>query len=83
MAAERKLLFFLAWANEQPQEAYGMLAMAVEAEGAKHQAAAGAAAQGSAGGGPGLVGALAGSAAESGAQRRPAGVPGPLVEELQ
>lgn len=40
MAAERKLLFFLAWANEQPPEAYDHLAMAAAAEQQKHAAAA-------------------------------------------
>lgn len=38
MAAERKLLFFLSWANEQPPEAYELLALAAAGEHHKHAA---------------------------------------------
>ena len=41
VAAERKLLFFLAWANEQPAEVLEVLAMAATAEYQKHAAAVG------------------------------------------
>ena len=41
MAAERKLLFFLAWANEQPPQVYDMLALEAAAEHEKHAAALG------------------------------------------
>ena len=36
MAAGRKLLFFLSWANELPEERYAMLAAATASELAKH-----------------------------------------------
>jgi hypothetical protein len=38
-AAERKLIFFLAWANEQAPEVYEMLALAAAAEHHKHASA--------------------------------------------
>lgn len=38
-AADRKLLFFSAWANEQPPQVFEMLAVAVTAEWQQHQAA--------------------------------------------
>ncbi len=50
VAAERKLLFFLAWANEQPPEAYELLALGVAAEHRQHAAAVAAAAAAATGG---------------------------------
>lgn len=41
MAAERKLLFLLSWANELPAEGYDRLAAAAEAEHRRHAAAGG------------------------------------------
>lgn len=38
VAAQRKLVFFLSWANELPEEAYALLRAAVEAEQRKHAA---------------------------------------------
>lgn len=38
LASERKLTFFLSWANEQPQEAFGGLAAAAGAEHERHLA---------------------------------------------
>lgn len=39
VAAERKLLFFLSWANEQLPEAYELLALAAAGEHQKHTSA--------------------------------------------
>lgn len=59
LAAQRKLLFFLSWANEQSPELYALLHLAVEAEHAQHAASlAPAAGQGA---GPAAV-AVAGAA---------------------
>ncbi len=81
VAAERKLLFFLSWANEQRQELFDLLAMAVSAELQKHLAALQG--SGSSGGAnlPGGVGLGQQQQAASleGTARMAAG---PLVEEL-
>ena len=69
VAAERKLLFFLSWANDQPPEAYDMLALAATAEHEKHVAALGA-------------GPAAGPAAAAMAAQQAAGKPTVLIEEL-
>ncbi len=81
VAAERKLLYFLVWANEQSPQLYSMLVLAVGTEFEKHLAA-------SPGGGPGGSSSMVdvsvpGVGAEAqlrGAQAKPAS--GPLVQEL-
>ena len=84
VAAERKLLFFLAWANEQPPEVYDLLALAVAAEHRQHAAAAAAA-----GGSPDIqvtgsqpgAGSSKGDGASSGGGA-PAAPRAVLIEEL-
>ncbi|GAB4818983.1 hypothetical protein N2152v2_006029 [Parachlorella kessleri] len=79
VAAERKLLFFLSWANEQPQEAYGLLALAASTEAEKHLSVLQGG--GKAGSvempGVGRTDLLAGSAEPAGGHAS-----GPLVQEL-
>lgn len=83
VAAERKLLYFMAWSNEQPQEEYSMLGLAVGAELQKHAAAAGLQAGGSGVSGSSLgIGGTAGAGVQlEDAAGRPAAA-GPLVQEL-
>lgn len=96
VAAERKLLFFLSWANEQPLEAYELLAMTTTAEHQKHAAALGAGSQPAAaagglqsllvgrpstGSGPGMPGAGRAAEAEAGGDGR-APLSRVLIEEL-
>ena len=96
VAAERKLLFFLSWANEQPGELFELLALAAAAEHQKHAAALGSQAPPAGGVAAGLaaqlgavsLGAAAGAAGEQWAAPRgqagPAPTPAPavLIEEL-
>lgn len=84
MAAERKLLFLLSWANEQPPDVYELLAMAATAECEKHRAALGSQAEEAAGSAAGAVAAAARQGA-SGERALGAAAPtGPsvLIEEL-
>lgn len=69
VAAERKLLFFLSWANDQPPEVYDTLALATAAEHEKHVAALGA-------------GPAVGPAAAAMAAQQASGKPAVLIEEL-
>lgn len=95
VAAERKLLFFLSWANEQPGELYELLALAAAGEHQKHAAAVGSQAAPASAAAAGLAAQLGSvslnrAGAEVGqqaAQTRQAGTgvaPGPavLIEEL-
>lgn len=78
VAAGRKLLFFLSWANELPEERYAMLAAATAAELAKH---AGTLSPGEAGGEQaGLAGLRLRDERGSGGVAGSHG--GPLIEEL-
>lgn len=82
VAAERKLLFFLSWANEQLPEVYSMLALAVGGELEKHSAVLAEQADGGSSGG--LAGAVGGGVAQlsAAARQTPRPPAGPLVEEL-
>lgn len=66
VAAERKLLFFLSWANEQPGELYELLALAAAAEAQKHSQALGSHPAGAAGGADGLAAQLGATSLGSG-----------------
>ncbi len=93
MAAERKLLFFLSWANEQPGELYELLALAAAGEHEKHAAAVGSQAAPAAGGaaaaglaaqlGSVSLGQAGQPAAHAGPEGgRPSAAPPVLIEEL-
>lgn len=88
MAAERKLLFFLSWANEQPGELYELLALAAAGEHQKHAAALGSQAVPAAGAAAGLATQLGSvSLGQAGRQAGPAGAASSaaqtvLIEEL-
>lgn len=81
MAAGRKLLFFLSWANELPGERYARLAAATAAELSKH---ASTLTPGAAGGQQAGLAALAGLRLrdEPGGGGAAASRGGPLIEEL-
>lgn len=88
MAAERKLLFFLSWANEQPGELYELLALAAAGEHQKHAAALGSQAAPAAGAAAGLAAQLGSvSLGQAGQLAGPAGAmlsspQAVLIEEL-
>jgi hypothetical protein len=91
VAAERKLLFFLSWANEQPGELYELLALAAAGEHQKHAAALGSQVAPAAGAVEGLAAQLGavslGQARQQAAQAGPAGAgtaraTSVLIEEL-
>ena len=66
LAAQRKLLFFMSWGNEQPPEAYALLRLAVVAEGEKLAA--------SLGGAKASQGEVAGAPPQQQQGRGPAGI---------
>ncbi|KAL4452311.1 hypothetical protein ABPG75_007973 [Micractinium tetrahymenae] len=86
VAAERKLLFFLSWANEQPPEAYELLALAAAGEHQKHAAALqeGQSRQHAVQGRHGMARGPAAAGAQAEAAPAPAaGQPHVLIEEIE